>query len=95
MNSPERQELEEQALLGDDVEKLLGGKVGNYLVQRCKADIDDCLRQLRTINPTDTIAIITLQMRLEQRETFLVWLADAVTDGDSALQILAQLESED
>lgn len=88
-------ELEEAALLGDDVKKLLGGKIGDYLIKRATDEMEVGLRELRTVDSTDSHAILTIQLRIEQREKFLVWLGDAVHEGENALQTLALMESED
>lgn len=90
----DRAQLENDILLWDDVQKLLGERVGTYLIARCQEEITLALDEMKVVDPTDYKAVLKLQMRIEQREHFAAWLGDALLAGETAVQTLAQMESE-
>lgn len=91
----EQRQIEDEILLGDDVETLLGKPIGDYLIRRSQEDIDQAVDQLKRIDPADPTGVVRLQERIRMLESFHVWLADAITAGKSHLAALAEGESED
>jgi hypothetical protein len=92
--TPDQKQFEDEILLGDDIEALLGKPIGDYLVRRAQQDIDATVEALKNINPQDTGGVMRLQERIRMLEQFHVWLADAITAGKANLAALAESESE-
>jgi len=80
----DEQALGEKIFLGAEVERFLATTVGRYLVQRAEAQRESAVADFAAANPTDTAAIVEIQMRLRMAETFQSWLADALIEASEA-----------
>jgi hypothetical protein len=92
--TPDQKQFEDEILLGDDIEAMLGKPIGDYLIRRSQEEIDATVEALKRADPADPTGIIRLQERIRMLEQFHVWLADAITAGKANLAALAETDSE-
>lgn len=69
---------------GLDVKAFTQSSVGRYLLAKANADRDTALEALADVDPEDPKAIRALQNRVKCAENFLMWLAEAATQGEIA-----------
>lgn len=81
-------ELMGKAAFGIEVESFLQGPVGKYLTRRAHLEVDEAVRELKTVDPTDTKKITELQNRIFRGESFDQWLAEAIQEGWAAEETL-------
>jgi hypothetical protein len=80
--------LVQAAVFGKQVQEFLQEDIGNYLVGLARDQGDVAMRELKTVDPTETERIIALQMRIQIADNFIQWLAEAVAMGLQAQQTL-------
>ena len=78
----------ETATFGKEVEFFLNTPLGKYLVKRSEDEADLAMDMLKRTSPWRKNRIYYLQNRIKVAESFQQWLADAVMDGQQALNIL-------
>lgn len=83
-NDPEMQQIRNQIAFGLDAEAFMNSTMGKYLTGKANADIEDALERLKTADPFDPKAIQTLQNEIHRAESFLLWMGQAVTEGENA-----------
>jgi hypothetical protein len=82
----EVRELVKASELGTEAENFLGTELGKYLVQRAEAECEAAVESLKTVSPTATEEIRTLQNQIYRAESFQYWLGEAVTEGIVAFE---------
>lgn len=76
--------------LGLDAEHFIQNTdIGKYLVNRAHADRVSALEELASVNPTDMVSIIGLQMKARIPDLFLAWLDEAIANGIAEEEIIA------
>lgn len=83
-NNPEMQQINAQISFGLDVEQFMQSPIGKYLTERANDDIESALESLKTVDPTDAKAVQSLQNEVHRSEMFLLWMGQAVTEGENA-----------
>lgn len=83
-NNPEMQQINAQISFGLDVEQFMQSAIGKYLTARANDDIESALESLKTVDPTDSKAVQSLQNEIHRAEMFLLWMGQAVTEGENA-----------
>ena len=68
--------------------------IGKYLVARAKVDRDSYLLKLADVDPDNPSEIRKYQMAVRVPELLMVWLDEAINDGESSKWELEQLENE-
>lgn len=79
------------AVLGKQIENFLDSDVGRLVAQRAADEIDACAEILKKTSPRHfwgRAKIERLQNKIAIAESVIRWLADAVTEGQQATQIL-------
>jgi len=70
--------------LQQQIEAFLASPVGRYVVCRLEIQQESALAALKTVDPSDTKAIIRNQLLCEMLESPLRWFEDAIAAGDLA-----------
>jgi hypothetical protein len=83
-------ELLAKVELGLDAQAFMRTKLGQYLIGRANEIVEEAVEKLKEADPDDTKAIRDLQNTIRLNESFMYWLADAVTQGQSAEELLIQ-----
>lgn len=84
----DNQELLERAGFGKEVELFWGSGIGQYLRNRAQECYSEAIQNLKSVDPTDTRAVIKAQNEARVAEMFEQWLSQAVLDGLKALELL-------
>lgn len=77
-------QIQAQIAFGLDVQAFMRSSIGVYLTAKANNDIDAALESLKTADPEDAKAIRTLQNDIKCAENFLLWMGEAVTDGENS-----------
>jgi hypothetical protein len=91
----DNQELFERAGFGKEVELFWGSGVGQYLRNRAQECYSEAIQSLKSVDPTDTRAVMKAQNEARVAEMFEQWLSQAVLDGLKALELLEGEESDE
>lgn len=78
---------------GIEVQAFIGSKVGQYLIKRADADVEDALEQLKEINPSDEREIRSLQTTIKRAESVQYWMAEAIQEGLNAEKLITENDS--
>jgi hypothetical protein len=81
-------ELLETAVFGKEVENFLSTKIGKYLVSRAEVQAEEATERLKRTPAWRKRKITDLQNEIWKAESFQQWLADAVMDGQQALNLI-------
>jgi hypothetical protein len=84
----DNQELLERAGFGKEVELFWGSGIGQYLRNRAQECYSEAIESLKTVDATDTRAVMKAQNEARVAEMFEQWLSQAVLDGLKALELL-------
>lgn len=79
------------AVLGKEVEEFLHSDIGHYMTARADAEIAQATEQLKRVSPSwfwGRRKIVRLQNQIAVAERVLHWLAEAITEGRHATEIL-------
>lgn len=86
--------LQDMAVLGVEAETLLSSSIGQYLVSKANAEIDQAKAELVDAFPGDEEKIRALQIRARVAQKALTWLSQAIIDGRNAYEQLVQDDAE-
>jgi hypothetical protein len=92
MRAPSRDQTVKEIALGLDAEKFIATDLGRYMLQRAEGNVEEAVEALKAVNPENAKEVRDLQNIIMVNEYFLYWLADAVTQGKAAEEILNQQE---
>lgn len=81
-------ELFETAVFGREVENFLNTRIGKYLVGRAEVQAEAATERLKRTPAWRKRRITDLQNEIWKAESFQQWLADAVMDGQQALNLI-------
>lgn len=88
-------EMLEAAVFGREVEDFINNdRIGQYLINRARADLDKAYDALISVDPTQTAQIIKLQLDARVATRVRTWLAEAIQDGRHATVQLQQERDE-
>ena len=96
MNQQEDRELTQiraQIAFGMDVQAFMRSSIGQYLTARANNDVEAALESLKTVDPEDAKAIRKLQNDAKCAESFLLWMGEAVTEGENSQRTYVDSES--
>ena len=91
----DNQELFDRAGFGKEVELFWGSSIGQYLRNRAQECYSEAIQSLKSVDPTDTRAVMKAQNEARVAEMFEQWLSQAVLDGLKALELLEGEESDE
>jgi hypothetical protein len=80
----------ESAVLGKEAEDFLTSRIGQYLITRVDSEIEEARLALETTSPWRRRRIQDLQARIWRAQSFKGWMADIITDGRNALQLIEE-----
>jgi hypothetical protein len=84
----DNQELLERASFGRQVEIFWGSDIGQYLRNRAQECYSAAIEELKSVDPTDSRAVMKAQNEVRVAQVFESWLTEAVVDGVKALELL-------
>lgn len=79
------------AVFGKQVEEFVNGDIGRYITKRADDEIAECFQKLKVTRPNSPGAIQhieSLQARIAVCERVIAWLAEAITEGRQAMNII-------
>lgn len=88
-------ELKTAIQLGDEALSFISSNLGNYMIDKARAEAFDAMTTLKTIDPTKADEIRQLQNIVQRAENFEAWLAEAYQSGQNAEEQLQQLSNPD
>ena len=81
-------ELMETAATGEAARLFLGSDLGRHIAQRAANEIDEALARLIEAPATDSARIAELQTQIKVAKQSIIYLTDAIAEGDNALRQL-------
>ena len=89
----ELQQIRAQVAFGMDVEAFMQSQIGRYLQEKANADRDAAMEALIDVDADDPSAVRKLQMDARCATNVLLWLGEAVSEGqNAALQLIASTD---
>ena len=79
------------AVFGRQVEDFVNSDIGRHITRRADDEISECLDELKRISPDwpwGRRKIARLQSRIATAERVMHWLAEAITEGHQAMNII-------
>lgn len=95
MSEQENRELTQirnQISFGLDVEAFMRSDIGRYLTARANSDRQTALEALKDTDAEDPKAIRKLQNAALCAECFLLWMGEAVSEGQNAQQAFTEAQ---
>lgn len=86
-------QIQAQIAFGLDVQAFMGSTIGRYLTARANNDIEAATDALKTVDAEDPKAIRKLQNEVKCAESFLLWMGEAVTDGENSQRTYIESEN--
>ena len=80
----------EAAVLGQEAELFLTGKLGQYLITRVDSEIEESRQLLETTNPWRRRRITELQNKIWRAQSFKSWMAEIIQDGRNSLRVIEE-----
>jgi hypothetical protein len=84
----DNEELLQRAVFGKEVESFWGSRIGEYLQGRAQECYTAAIVKLKSVDPTDTKAVMLAQNEAWRAENFENWLTEVLTDGLKALELI-------
>ncbi len=79
--------------IGLEAEQFMQSDMGLYLRGRALKESDEASAALKNVSPKDEEKIIELQIMAKVAEKALVWIAEAIVEGQQAEVQIHQLEA--
>jgi hypothetical protein len=76
------------------VEDFLSGPIGSHLIRKADEQTAEAVAKLKVVSPEDPVTIRALQAQIQVADSVVQWLAEAVHEGQMALEHLKE-ESDD
>jgi hypothetical protein len=83
-----------QAAMGRDARDFFSSDLGRYLVGRCEQEKADAQEKLSRVSPWRRNRIVQLQNEVWRADAVVSWLAELVTSGQQAEQVLEELNGD-
>jgi hypothetical protein len=84
----------EWASFGRVVEDFLSGPIGLHLVRKADELSAEAVAKLKVAAPEDSVTIRALQAQIQVADSIVHWLAEAVHEGQMALEHLKEESDE-
>ena len=84
------EELEAEAILGDEARRFLEGDLGKLLCGIAEQEVQKAVLELEEADLTEEKKIRDIQNRIWRANRFAGWLKELVERGDEALRALQQ-----
>lgn len=88
---PAIKELMESAATGEAAKLFLQSELGRYVAGRAADDVEESIAKLIEADPGNAQLILKLQTEINVAKQAIVYLTEAMTEGDNAMR---QLHSE-
>ena len=80
------------AAFGSEVDAWFRGNLGRYVLERAQAEVEEAQAALLDVDPTNTPQIEQLQRKAANARGAVLWLNDAIQDGETAFASLRESE---
>lgn len=84
----------EWASFGRVVEDFLSGPIGSHLIHKADRQSAEAIEKLKVASPEDSTTIRALQAQIQVADSVVRWLAEAVHEGQMALEHLKEESDE-
>lgn len=84
----------EWASFGRVVEDFLSGPIGSHLIRKADEQTAEAVEKLKVVSPEDSVTIRALQAQAQVSDLIMRWLAEAVHEGQMALEHLKEESDE-
>ena len=84
-----------EAQLGIEAEAFKNSKLGLYLRDKAENEIMDASSELTTVNPKDVDRITELQNQVYRANSILIWIEEAIENGDYAINEINESRGEE
>ena len=81
-------DLMDNAATGEAAKLFLQSGLGGYIAKCAAEEVEAATGDLIDVDPNDPKAIAALQMKIKVASTAIMWLTDAMTAGEHAMQQL-------
>ena len=81
-------QLMESAATGESAKLFLQSDLGRHITQRAADEVEEALALLVEVPPTDSARIAELQTQIKVARQSIVYLTEAIAEGDNALRQL-------
>ena len=96
MNDPRlSQEIREKFAtveFGLDCQQFLDSKIGKYLLHRAEQDVEAGIEALKNVDASQIERVRQIQSDVKRAESFMYWMAEAITAGAEAANELIDAE---
>ena len=86
-------QLMESAATGEAAKLFLQSGLGRHIAQRAADEVEEALALLVDVPPTDSVRIADLQAQVKVARQSIIYLTEAIAEGDNALRQLHDDES--
>lgn len=83
-------ELEAQAVLGDEAKRFLAGDLGKKMLDYASQEVEEAIIELENTDPSDQKKMWEIKNRIWRAKNFGGWLYELVQRGDEALRVYQQ-----
>lgn len=83
-----RDELEAEALIGDEAKRFMDSDLGRTMLGLAKQKVELAVAEFADADTTDQKTIIRLQSQIALGQQFEDWLIDLFNSGEEALKVL-------
>jgi hypothetical protein len=84
----------EWASFGRVVEDFLSGPIGSHLIRKADEQTAEAVAKLKVVSAEDSATIRALQAQAQVADSVMQWLAEAVHEGQMALEHLKEESDE-
>ena len=81
----DRNSLLDRAAFGKQVEEFWTSHIGNYMMNRINAEVEEAFKEIKACDPKDGKLVQTIQNKIYRAESVKGWLEDAIIDGLQAI----------
>jgi len=83
-------DLMDKAATGEAAKMFLRSGLGKHITARATQEADEAICQLIVVDPNRTDLVLALQNQIKVAAQALTWLAEAISEGDNALNQLEE-----
>ena len=81
-------DMAEKIFLGAEVERFIASPIGKFMVHAMEDRREAAVREFASTNPTDSGAVMKIQMKILMADQFQQWLADILIEANEAARVV-------
>lgn len=82
------EELQAQALIGDDAERFADSELGRTIIGMAKQEVEAAALEFKDVDLGDAPKVRAIQNRIWRATQFESWLVELITKGREALEVM-------